>query len=99
MSDDNYGGADNLDASGACSSASDCLNPLQGLDFISQFLLFAFVAFILMEAVYLFLPGVAQAAIQKLDFDASAGHKITYTGCISLGLLFLIGITQAQRFS
>ena len=81
------------------SSAPDFTNPLQGLDFISQFLLFALVVFIIMQAIYMILPAAAQAHIQKVDYDASAGHKLTYTGAISLGLLALIGITQAQRFS
>ena len=83
----------NMDSEG--NNTDFVFNPFESLDFVSSLLLVSLMVFLILEIIYLLLPKIAKAKLHQLDFDADAGHKISYTGSISISFLLAIIITQA----
>ena len=61
----------------------------EGLDFVNQFLIFSLIVCAVLEIIYLMSPQIAKTRFNLMDFNKDAGHKISYTGLMSIFLLVL----------
>ena len=49
-----------------------------------------FILAFLFELIYILSPQLAKTKIETIDYDKDKGHKVTYTGVISMLLIFSI---------